>query len=118
MENKTVRQFKKGSLEMVLLCLIAQGETYGYELLTTLNEKAGSVLGWAREGTVYPILYRLQEQGLLKTRMAPSPANGGMKKYYSLTPQGEEALGQLTSFWEDVSRCVDGFVQEYKEASR
>ena len=41
-----------------------------------------------------------------------------MKKYYSLTPQGEEALGQLTSFWEDFSRCVDGFVQEYKEASR
>ena len=44
MENKTVRQFKKGSLEMVLLCLIAQRETYGYELLTTLNDKAGSVL--------------------------------------------------------------------------
>ena len=115
MENKTVRQFKKGSLEMVLLCLIAQRETYGYELLTTLNEKAGSVLGWAREGTVYPILYRLQEQGLLKTRMAPSPANGGMKKYYSLTEQGRKALGELTDFWEKYVRCVDGFLGKTKE---
>ena len=110
MENKTVRQFKKGSLEMVLLCLIAQRETYGYELLTTLNDKAGSVLGWAREGTVYPILYRLQEQGLLKTRMAPSPANGGMKKYYSITPAGEAALRERVAFWREYAACVEGFL--------
>ena len=61
MEGKYLQQFKKGSLEMILLCLIAQKETYGYELLTQLNEHGAGVLGYAREGTIYPILYRLQE---------------------------------------------------------
>lgn len=55
MEGKYLQQFKKGSLEMILLCLIAQKETYGYELLTQLNEHGAGVLGYAREGTIYPI---------------------------------------------------------------
>ena len=67
MDGKYIQQFKKGSLEMILLCLIAQKETYGYEILTQLNQQGGGVLGYAREGTIYPILYRLQEQGLVKT---------------------------------------------------
>ena len=60
MNNKYVQQFKKGSLEMILLCLIGRKETYGYEIITELNNSA-SVLGYAKEGTIYPILYRLQE---------------------------------------------------------
>lgn len=117
MEGRYAQQFKKGALEMVLLCLIAERETYGYEILTQLNQRGGSVLGYAREGTIYPILYRLQEQGLLQTRMAPSPANGGKKKYYSLTEKGRQALKELTAFWQDYARCVDSFVKPWKEAS-
>ena len=56
MDGKYIQQFKKGSLEMILLCLIAQKETYGYEILTQLNQQGGGVLGYAREGTIYPIL--------------------------------------------------------------
>ena len=41
MDNRYVQQFKKGSLEMVLLCLIAKGETYGYEIITALNRQGG-----------------------------------------------------------------------------
>ena len=100
MESKYVQQFKKGSLEMVLLCLIARRETYGYEIITQLNERGASVWGYAREGTVYPILYRLQDAGLIACRLAPSASNGGSKKYYSVTERGREALGELTAFWE------------------
>ena len=57
MDNKYVQQFKKGSLEMILLSLIGRKETYGYEIITELNSSA-SVLGYAKEGTIYPILYR------------------------------------------------------------
>ena len=57
MDGKYIQQFKKGSLEMILLCLIAQKETYGYEILTQLNQHGGGVLGYAREGTIYPILW-------------------------------------------------------------
>ena len=53
MDNKYVQQFKKGSLEMILLSLIGRKETYGYEIITELNSSA-SVLGYAKEGTIYP----------------------------------------------------------------
>ena len=115
MENRYVRQFKKGALEMILLCLIAQGETYGYELLTRLNQQGGSVLATPGRAPSIPSSTGLQEQGLLQIRLAPSPANGGMKKYYSLTEQGREALGELTDFWEKYVRCVDGFLDQAEE---
>ena len=76
MNNRYVQQFKKGSLEMILLCLIGRKETYGYEIISELNNSA-SVLGYAKEGTIYPILYRLQEAELIKCRLAPAAANGG-----------------------------------------
>ena len=80
MDSRYVQQFKKGSLEMILLCLIAKKETYGYEIITELNNNGAAVLGYAKEGTVYPILYRLQEADLIQCRIAPAAANGGSKK--------------------------------------
>lgn len=113
MDHKYVQQFKKGSLEMILLCLIGRKETYGYEIITELNSSA-SVLGYAKEGTVYPILYRLQEAGLIQCRLATAAANGGAKKYYSLTAKGKTALGELISFWKNYVSCVDGFILSYE----
>lgn len=118
LESKYVQQFKKGSLEMVLLCLIARRETYGYEIITQLNERGASVWGYAREGTVYPILYRLQDAGLIACRLAPSASNGGSKKYYSVTERGREALGELTAFWESYVKCVDGFIRDAREVEQ
>ena len=86
-------------------------------LITQLNQQGGGVLGYAREGTIYPILYRLQEQGLVKTRLAPAAANGGSKKYYSLTDKGRETLEELAAFWGEYAACVDGFLQRWKEES-
>ena len=114
MENRYVQQFKKGSLEMILLSLIGRKETYGYELLTELNRSA-SVLGFAREGTVYPILYRLQESGLIQCRFAPAAANGGSKKYYSLTLKGKETWQELISFWASYESCVNDFLDAYRQ---
>lgn len=82
MDNKYVQQFKKGSLEMILLSLIGRKETYGYEIITELNSSA-SVLGYAKEGTIYPILYRLQEAELIQCRLAPAAAMADQK---NITP--------------------------------
>lgn len=113
MDNRYVQQFKKGSLEMMLLCLIGSKETYGYEIITSLNDKA-SVLGYAKEGTVYPILYRLQEAKLIQCRLASATANGGPKKYYSLTSKGADVLNELISFWKNYTDCVDSFINCYQ----
>ncbi len=113
MDSRYVQQFKRGSLEMILLCLIAKKETYGYEIITELNDSGAAVLGYAKEGTVYPILYRLQEAKLIKCRIAPAAANGGSKKYYSITENGYETLLELVSFWQRYTACVNGFISNY-----
>lgn len=114
MDNRYVQQFKKGSLEMILLSLIGRGETYGYEIITELN-RCAPVLGYAREGTIYPILYRLQEAGLIQCRLEASAANGGSRKYYSLTPRGQKVLEELIAFWANYEQCVNGFIAAYQE---
>lgn len=114
MDIRYVQQFKKGSLEMLLLALIGRKETYGYEIITELNRSA-SILGYAREGTVYPILYRLQEAELISCRLAPAAANGGSKKYYSITGKGREVLGELMQFWMQYTDCVNGFLAAYQQ---
>ena len=106
-----MQQFKKGSYEMILLSLIAEKETYGYEIITRLNEKGGKIFAYAKEGTIYPILYRMQNAGLIRCRIAPSPANGGSKKYYSITDIGRKTLKERLLFWTEYKKCVDGLVQ-------
>jgi len=114
-DSKYIQQFKKGSFEMILLCLIAKKETYGYEIITELNETGGKIFGYAKEGTIYPMLYRLQDAGLAQCRIAPSQANGGSKKYYSLTDKGRETLQELISFWRSYTVCVDSFIDTVKD---
>lgn len=114
MDNRYLQQFKKGSLEMILLCLIGRRETYGYEIITELNRSAG-VLGYAKEGTIYPILYRLQQAQLIQCRLAPAAANGGSKKYYSLTEKGRGVLEELLAFWSSYESCVNGFIDSYRQ---
>ena len=81
-----------------------------------LNDSAASVLGYAREGTIYPILYRLQEAELIQCRLAPATANGGSKKYYSLTDKGRGVLDELIQFWSDYENCVNSFISGYRQS--
>lgn len=110
MDDKYVRQFKKGALEMILLRLIAREETYGYALLDALNRGGAQVLGYAREGTVYPILYRLEEAGLIRCRIAPAQGGGGHAEILFHHPRGEAALRERIAFWREYAACVEGFL--------
>jgi PadR family transcriptional regulator PadR len=120
MDGKYMQQFKKGSLEMALLCLIARGETYGYEIITALNAHGAAVWGYAKEGTIYPILYRLQDAGLIRSRIVPAAANGSSRKYYALTDKGRDTLSELIAFWNEYTVCVDTFIRQClpKEAEK
>ena len=100
---------------MILLCLITKKETYGYEIIRELNETGGKIFGYAKEGTIYPILYRLQDAGLIQCRLASAAANGGLKKYYSLTAKGRETLNELISFWHSYTVCVNSFIDTVKD---
>ena len=104
MEEKYIQQFKKGAYEMILLSLIAQKETYGYAILTEIQKQGGEIFAFAKEGTIYPILYRLTKAGLIQYRLVPAKANGGEKKYYSLTREGKDMLEKMKNFI--FSSCI------------
>jgi PadR family transcriptional regulator PadR len=88
-------QLLKGVLSLLLLHLLAEQESYGYEVAQRLQAAGfADVL----EGTVYPALTRLEREGRLSTRLVPSPS-GPARKYYRLTPAGREALTAAGTAW-------------------
>ncbi|MGX6600816.1 PadR family transcriptional regulator [Micromonosporaceae bacterium Da 78-11] len=88
-------QLLKGVLSLLLLHLLAERESYGYEAVQRL-QAAGftDVL----EGSVYPALSRLQREGRVDTRLVPSPS-GPARKYYRLTADGRRALVDGSAAW-------------------
>ncbi|WP_370350960.1 PadR family transcriptional regulator [Catenulispora sp. EB89] len=88
-------QLLKGVLSMVLLHLLAEKESYGYEVAQRLQAAGfADVL----EGTVYPALTRLEREGRLATRLVPSPS-GPARKYYRLTSTGLDSLHAASAAW-------------------
>ncbi len=86
-------QFKKGVLVLLILKVIKEKDTYGYELVMKINKGIE-----VKEGTVYPILRRLTNEKLLSTYMKESD-QGPARKYYSLTDEGLERYYDLKKQW-------------------
>ncbi|MCD8004787.1 MAG: PadR family transcriptional regulator [Oscillospiraceae bacterium] len=96
-------QLLRGILEGCVLSLIAGGETYGYEILSRL-EKCG--FEGLLEGTLYPVLTRLEKKGLVRCRKEKSPY-GPMRKYYSATPEGMLALAEFRESYGKITAAAD-----------
>jgi PadR family transcriptional regulator PadR len=80
-----------------VLHLLEPGEAYGYEIVTKLAEQTNSALE-VTDGTLYPVLYRLERAGFVGIRWE-TPERGVPRKYYRLTPAGQDELRQLTQEW-------------------
>lgn len=93
-------QLMKGILEGCVLSVIARGETYGYEILTEMERVGFDDLG---EGTLYPVLTRLDKNGYISCRKAKSPL-GPIRKYYTITDTGRE---RLEGFRKSYSKITD-----------
>jgi PadR family transcriptional regulator PadR len=97
-------QLLRGVLDLCLLAVMGEGPAYGYEMTKRLRARGLSIVG---EGSIYPLLGRLERDGLVETRRAAS--NGGPpRKYFSLSPQGERALRVGISEWQAARDAVDG----------
>lgn len=92
-------QLMRGVLEQCVLALIEQGETYGYDILSKLSQ-AG--FDQVMEGTLYPVLTRLNKKKLVSCRMVKSPY-GPMRKLYSITNTGLEELRQFREVYKGFS---------------
>lgn len=92
-------QLLRGILEGCVLAVIARGETYGYEILAELEKNGFENL---LEGTLYPVLTRLEKKGLISCRKAKSPF-GPIRKYYLITADGQQYFDEFKKNYEKIN---------------
>lgn len=111
MEDRILQQLKKGVLEMLVLHLICREATYGYELMATLKKESHELFA-LKEGTLYPILYRLEDEGLIASAWSQGEGKVAPKKIYSATEKGQEEDQRRYQVWQTFSSTVADFYQE------
>ncbi len=109
------RELKRGSLELIVLHLLAPGEAYGYEIVTRLTSESNGALQ-VTDGTLYPVLYRLERGGLVDVRWE-TPARGVPRKYYRLTEAGRAELAELTHEWTAFAGAMARLLRRNEEGS-
>ena len=99
-------QMRKGLLEYCILSIINRDEAYASDILDTLKEARLVVV----EGTVYPLLTRMKNEGLLSYRWQ-EPTGGPPRKYYTLTEEGKQLLTQLNEEWQSICQAINQITQ-------
>ena len=94
-------QLKKGALELCVLALLSQRDGYAYEIASRLSEAIG--MG---EGTIYPLMRRLQADGLVETYLVESK-EGPPRKYYRLSEAGKRNFTSQQAAWKSFSGAVE-----------
>jgi len=95
-------QMRKGVLELCILSILSRGDAYTTDLINKLKEAKMIVV----EGTLYPMLTRQKNSGLLSYRWEESP-QGPPRKYYTLTEKGQSYLSELDSGWNELVETVN-----------
>jgi PadR family transcriptional regulator PadR len=106
-------QLRKGCLEMAVLAVLAEGESYGLEIIRALESHSNLVLS---EGTVYPILNRLREDGLVDSSWVES--TGHPRKYYSLTRKGRERATRMAESWMEFAAGLSALIEPLVPATK
>lgn len=99
--ENTQTQMRKGILEYCVLLIISRGEIYASDIIAELKSAKLLVV----EGTLYPLLTRLKNNGLLSYNWVES-TSGPPRKYYTLTPLGVSILAQLDVTWQELSFAI------------
>ena len=101
-------QLRKGTLEGCILKIIDREPTYGYAIATTLRDCGFADL---TEGTLYPLLLRLERKGLIAAEYRAG-SGGPSRKYYQLTPDGAQCLAEFVAAWQTTSAAVNRILQD------
>lgn len=94
-------QFKKGVLELCVLSILSRKDCYGYELVNEISQNIA-----ISEGTIYPLLRRLMNEGLFTTYLKES-SEGPPRKYYTLTEEGRKEQQALVAEWRRFNEGVN-----------
>ncbi|TAE16155.1 MAG: PadR family transcriptional regulator [Bacteroidetes bacterium] len=100
--QNTQSQMRKGVLEFCILSIIKQGEAYPSDIVDKMKAAELHIL----EGTLYPLLTRLKNAGVLNYRWVES-VSGPPRKYFHLTPEGSDFYEELARTWKELANAVE-----------
>lgn len=98
------RELKRGTIEMLLLSVLAVRERYGYELVSSINDGTHGQLT-VKDGTIYPVLYRLERAEFVEP-FWQTQERGVPRKYYRITQSGRDELERLVAEWSSFVSAV------------
>lgn len=90
------------STAMLLLKLLEEEDMYGYQMIRKLEERSNQVFS-LKEGTLYPILYRLEDEGLVESKWSEAENKQLPRKYYLMTDKGRQALEEMYQSWQQIT---------------
>lgn len=105
MNEKYESQMKKGVLDMLVLSLLRSEAKYGYQIIQEMKEKSDETF-LLKDGTLYPILYRLEDDGLVVSRWSGAVEKQAPRKYYEITEAGRKALDEIEAIWKRISNGI------------
>ena|SRR5437868_1224227 len=94
----------KGHLDMIVLAALAAGPAHGYAIIEAIKRKSDGAFDLP-EGTVYPVLHRLEQAGLLASRWVTADS-GRQRRVYAMTKRGERELAERRAVWEQFADAV------------
>jgi PadR family transcriptional regulator PadR len=99
------RELSRGTIELAVLALIIDERRYGYDLLSSLAEATGGFVG-IKEGTLYPVLHRLEDAGYIEATWE-AEGRGKPRKYYGITDAGRKRLALLRTEWDRLAAGME-----------
>lgn len=98
----------RGHTETIILRILTEGDSYGYEISKTIIEK-GEGLVDVKDATIYTAFRRMEEEGLLITYWGDG-VGGARRRYYTITDKGRELYNQKRTEWESIKRILDNLI--------
>jgi PadR family transcriptional regulator, regulatory protein PadR len=98
------KELVAASSKPIVLSILAKAESYGYEIIQKVRLLSGERLQWT-DGMLYPVLHRLEEEGLIRSRWGRSDL-GRRRRYYHITAAGERALARELEHWSTVDATL------------
>lgn len=105
-----MKELSKGNTTTIILAMLRNEAMYGYQIVKELNDRHMDVMQM-NEGTVYPLLHGLEQQGLVKGSWSKAEQQRA-RKYYRLTAKGEKVLDRSIAQWRSFSSAIDGLLGE------
>lgn len=111
MNEKYERQMKKGVLDMLVLRLLKSEPKYGYQIIQEMKEKSEETF-LLKDGTLYPILYRLEDDKLVVSKWSEAMGKQVPRKYYEITEAGQKALDEIETVWKRILAGVSKIMED------